>query len=125
MFEATLNERHARLDRLQLLALCGLMLLGAAFVYSATMVSESSRALPLLSQSWFRQVIWYALGLGAAATVCLLDYHSLTRWSFVIYWGAIVMLVVVLIPGIGALRFGARRWIDLGFFQFQPRHAGH
>jgi rod shape determining protein RodA len=26
----------------------------------------------------------------------------------------------VLIPHIGSMRFGARRWIDLGFFQFQP-----
>jgi rod shape determining protein RodA len=28
--------------------------------------------------------------------------------------------VAVLIPKIGSLRFGARRWINLGFFQFQP-----
>src|SRR5208282_6112041 len=29
-------------------------------------------------------------------------------------------LVIVLIPHVGSMRFGARRWIDLGFFQFQP-----
>jgi rod shape determining protein RodA len=28
--------------------------------------------------------------------------------------------VIVLIPHIGSMRFGARRWIDLGPFQFQP-----
>jgi rod shape determining protein RodA len=32
----------------------------------------------------------------------------------------IICLVAVLIPHIGSMRFGARRWIDLGFFQFQP-----
>ncbi len=26
----------------------------------------------------------------------------------------------MLIPGIGTMRLGRRRWIDLGFFQFQP-----
>jgi rod shape determining protein RodA len=33
---------------------------------------------------------------------------------------AILLLVAVLVPGIGVLRYNARRWIDLGFFQFQP-----
>jgi rod shape determining protein RodA len=120
MFETTLSSHHARLDKFQLTAICALMLVGAAFVYSATMVGESAGSLPLYNQIWFRQVIWYVLGLGAATALCLIDYRSLTRWSFVIYWGTILTLVVVLIPGIGSMRFGARRWIDLGFFQFQP-----
>jgi len=30
------------------------------------------------------------------------------------------MLVFVLVPGIGATRYGARRWFDMGVFQFQP-----
>ena len=36
------------------------------------------------------------------------------------YWATILLLIAVLIPGIGAMRFGARRWIDLGLFQIQP-----
>ena len=120
MFEDILNERQSRIDRLQLLALFGLMLLGTAFVYSATMVGESAGALPLLRQSWFRQIVWYGLGLGTGAGLCFLDYRSLARWSFVAYGASLVLLVSVLIPGIGSMRSGARRWIDLGFFQFQP-----
>jgi rod shape determining protein RodA len=120
MFEQILNERQSRIDRLQVLALLGLMLLGAAFVYSATMVGEAADLSPLYNQSWFRQIIWYALGLGAGVGLCFVDYRSLARWSFVMYWAALLLLLVVLIPGIGSMRFGARRWIDLGFFQFQP-----
>jgi rod shape determining protein RodA len=52
--------------------------------------------------------------------LCLVDYRSLARWSFVIYWIAILLLMAVLIPGIGSMRFNARRWFDLRFFQFQP-----
>jgi rod shape determining protein RodA len=39
----------------------------------------------------------------------------------VVYWLAILLLIAVLIPGIGTTHgWGARRWIDLAFFQFQP-----
>ncbi len=94
------------------------MLLGAVFVYSATMVSESAATLAWHKQSWFRQVIWYVLGIGGAAIVCCVNYRTLARWSMVIYWAAILMLALVL--AFGTVRFGARRWFDLGFFSLQP-----
>ena len=53
------------------------------------------------------------------AALCLVDYNLLARWSFVAYW-AMIRLIAVLVPHIGSMRYGARRWIDLGFFQFQP-----
>ena len=121
MFEATLNDRQPRIDKLQLFALFGLMLLGVAFVYRAKMVSESFRALPWYSQSWIRQIVWYGLGTGVAIALCFVNYHTFTRWAFVAYWASIITLVAVLIPGIGTTHgWGARRWIDLGVFQFQP-----
>jgi len=121
MFEATLTDRQGRLDRLQMAALLALMLVGVAFVYSATMATDAARALPWYYQGWIRQMIWYALGISAAVTVCLVDYHTLARWSFVAYWISVLGLVVVLIPGIGSTQgWGARRWINLGLFSIQP-----
>jgi rod shape determining protein RodA len=115
-----INERKETFDRLQLAALAGLMFLGAAFVFSATMANESMADLAWYNQTWVRQLIWYALGLGLGAVFCVVDYHTLARWSVVAYWAMILCLVAVLIPHIGSMRFGARRWIDLGVFQFQP-----
>ena len=121
MFDAHLNEPKSRVDKLQLVALCGLMFLGAAFVFSATMVSESAAAAPWYHQSWFRQLVWYVMGSAAAWALCFVDYRSISRWSFVVYWVSILLLVAVLVPGIGTTHgWGARRWIDLAFFQFQP-----
>jgi rod shape determining protein RodA len=121
MVNPSINEREPKLERLQLAALGGLMFIGAAFVFSATMANASSATLPWYDQSWVRQIIWYALGLGAATAICLMDYHTLARWSFVAYWASILTLVAVLIPFIGKTHnWGARRWIDLGPFQFQP-----
>jgi rod shape determining protein RodA len=115
-----LNEREPKLDRLQLIALLGLMVIGTLFVFSATMANPLEAQKYWFAQTWFKQIIWYALGLGVGATLCLVDYHTLARWSFVAYWATILCLLAVLIPHIGSMRFGARRWIDLGFFQFQP-----
>jgi rod shape determining protein RodA len=133
MFEATLNESQSRVDRWLIAAIGGLMLVGLLFVYSATMVNEPAGVLQqwrelsfahfcswLLGEFFFRQFVWYAAGTGMAVALCLIDYRTLARYAMVGYWGCVLVLIAVLIPGIGAMRFGARRWIDLGFFQFQP-----
>jgi rod shape determining protein RodA len=121
MFTGAFNNPDDRVERLQLAALAGLMVLGGLFVYSATMTSEAANAAALFNQSWFRQLIWYAVGLAAAVAVCVVDYHTLARWSVVAYWATILLLVAVLIPGIGTTHgWGARRWIDFGPFQMQP-----
>lgn len=113
-----LNDTGPRVDRLQLAAIFGLMLVGVAFVFSATMVSDYAASLTLLKQLWFRQIVWYSVGIGLAVTLCLVDYHTLTRWSYIIYWAAILLLLAVML--FGTMRGGARRWFDLGFFSLQP-----
>jgi len=113
-------DRAHRLDFVLLVGVLGLMIMGLLFVYSATMASEGAMIPAWYHQSWFKQVIWFAVGLGAATAVCVLDYHTLARWSFVAYWLCIFTLLIVLIPHIGSVRYGARRWIDFGPFQFQP-----
>src|SRR5208282_1545965 len=118
MFDPDLNEHQSRIDRAQLISLAGLMVLGAVFVYSATMVSESARLAPWYNQSWFRQILWYVLGTGAAAALCCVDYHTLARWAMIAYWGTVLSLVLVLF--FGTIRFGARRWFDLGLLSLQP-----
>jgi rod shape determining protein RodA len=120
MVDPSINEHQAKLDRFQLVALAGLIFIGTMFVYSATMANPNMASLPWYDQSWVRQIVWYALGIGAGAAICAVDYHILARWSFVAYWAMIFCLVLVLIPHLGSMRFGARRWIDFGPFQFQP-----
>jgi cell division protein FtsW (lipid II flippase) len=59
MTNTALNERP-KLDRLQLVALAGLMCLGVAFVFSATVANQTAATLPWYDQSWVRQMVWYA-----------------------------------------------------------------
>ena len=117
MFEPTLNPPQRRVSWPLWLAVLGLMVVGAAFIHSAKPGVESS---PWYQWFGLRQLVWYTLGLGVAVLVCAVDYRGLTRYAVMGYWIMIALLILVLIPGIGAYRLGARRWIDLGFFQLQP-----
>ncbi len=111
---------RARLDRGLLLALLGLMAIGLAFVLSATRANDHYATTELFRQPFFKQIVFYGVGFAAAAFVCTRDYLPLARFAFVAYWGSVALLVLVLVPGLGSMRFGARRWFDLGFVQFQP-----
>lgn len=133
MFEADLNPREFRVDLPMWLAILGLILVGTAFIYSATSIHETDtlwqrfQNMPvgaflawLVPQAYSKQLIAFGIGLCAAFAVCLIDYHRLARWSLVVYWVSILLLTAVLVNGIGTRRFGAQRWIDIGFFSFQP-----
>lgn len=117
MYEPILNERHSKVDWLMILVLLGLMVIGVAFIYSATSVSQSGDTV-WYKQNHIRQIIYYGLGALLAVLICLVNYHVLARWALVGYWGTVGLLIFVLIFGreIG----GAKRWIDFPMFQLQP-----
>ena len=118
MFDPRPYERRANLDWLQIGAVAALMLIGVAFVFSATMANESLRELPWYKQRYFVQIVGCLVGVAAAGGICLVDYRSLARWSLVAYWGSILLLVAVFV--FGSAKFGAKRWIDFGPVQLQP-----
>lgn len=63
-----------------------------------------------------------SLGIGAALLVLfsLINYRVLLRLSVFIFLFSLVFLVLLLIPGLGQEFLGARRWLFIGSFGFQP-----
>ncbi len=117
---------RANWDVLTPFALIGLGLIGVAFIYSAQFSVAHTYApglMGLLKQDWFKQVIFLSLGAAIYAAVSLIDYRfwfSISHWFYLVF---MVPLLIVLIPGVGggsAERWGATRWINLGFFSYQP-----
>jgi cell division protein FtsW len=70
---------------------------------------------------FFRQLLFAGLGLIAMFIFSKIDYHFWRKWATPIMLGAVVLLIVVLVPKIG-VRSGtvARSWFFLGSFGFQP-----
>jgi len=60
------------------------------------------------------------IGLLTAFTIMALDYRDFRTVAKPLMLIVIVLLVLVLIPGIGKVSFGARRWFKIGAFHFQP-----
>jgi rod shape determining protein RodA len=109
VFKTTTRGRWDWLTPLAILALSGF---GIAFIYSAKLSEHGS--------DWVKQVVFLGLGALVYAGVAMIDYRFWLGIAHWIYFLAMVPLVLVLVPGIGSEVYGSQRWINLGFFSFQP-----
>lgn len=70
---------------------------------------------------FIRQGIFAVAGIAAMLFVSKINYKRFRNMSQPLMFVAIVLLVLVAIPGIGQMRNNARRWISVfGIFDFQP-----
>lgn len=67
-----------------------------------------------------KQLIWFGISLISMYLILKYDYRIIYRYVPIIYWGTVVLLIAVWIPGIGAKINGARGWINLKVFMLQP-----
>jgi cell division protein FtsW (lipid II flippase) len=69
-----------------------------------------------------KQLTWMTIGvvLFIATLVLLRDHRVLTRFTYTCGLVAIVLLLMPLVPGVGATINGARIWVSLGPLSFQP-----
>ena len=98
-----------------ILAFCiaALLALGMVMLYSSSMAQAGTHYL-------FMQMIWCSLGLMICVTVASNDYQILKKLAWPLFGLALLLLVLVLVPGIGRKINGARRWFDFGGIRFQP-----
>ncbi|MBN1587804.1 MAG: FtsW/RodA/SpoVE family cell cycle protein, partial [Candidatus Omnitrophica bacterium] len=87
-----------------------LTVIGLSAVYSATLQIEMDH--------FQKQLIWTAVGLGIFLITVGIGYRRFLDFSYLFYLITVLALAGVLVWG--DVRYGARRWLDLGFVALQP-----
>lgn len=98
-----------RLDLTLMVLLLLLIGLGVGLLYSA-----SGQSMAMMT----RQLIHLGVAMCAMLVVARIPPDVLRVWTPVMYLAGCAMLVAVL--AFGVVGKGAQRWLDLGFFRFQP-----
>jgi cell division protein FtsW len=99
-----------------------LLIWGLVMVYSASIAMPDNPKFAHYQHNHF--LLRHMMSLGLALVVAVLTFQvPLAVWEKVAPWlfiASLVMLALVLLPFVGKSVNGARRWISLGFMNFQP-----
>ncbi len=119
--ETTVHRVRGGVDKPFLILVLILICLGSIAVATSGYVFAKERAVFGYDSFYFikKQIVWAALGIAAMLGMSFVDYGFLKKSTLLVAGIAIVLLLLVFVPGIGVSANGARRWIDIGI-QFQP-----
>ena len=109
-------------DQTLLWVVVALLAWGLVMVYSASIAMPDNPRFGKIASTHFLMRHVFALIVGfvvalLAFQVSMATWERVAPWLFVV---SIVLLVAVLIPHVGTVVNGARRWLSLGIMNFQP-----
>jgi cell division protein FtsW len=114
-----LKKQKKSLDK-KLLALV-VVLMGAGLIAVAD--ASAPQALNYFNDRLYfakQQAIWALVGLVALLGVSKLHYSTWEKLAKPLFFLSVVGLAVVLVPGVGVKSLGARRWLSIFSYSFQP-----
>ncbi|MBR4800206.1 MAG: putative lipid II flippase FtsW [Clostridia bacterium] len=106
-------------DKPLAIAVIALSIVGILFIYSA---SKYSASVQFGDEYHYvkTQAIALFVGLLAMFGLSFFDADGLKKFAFPLYVVGIVLLSLVFLPVVGVESYGAKRWLNLGFFTIQP-----
>ena len=96
-----------------------LICIGLVMIYSVSSIHAWER----YKDSFYffkRHLSFLVVGAILAFFAMSIDYRDLRKFARPLLFFAVVLLILVLIPGVGREVSGARRWFRFKFFSFQP-----
>lgn len=103
-----------RIDWNFVLVVLALNVVGLINLYSATHGPHSVD----VEQLFINQIIWLFAGWSLFLIFTFLDYQWVNRIAYITYFGNV--LAILYCSFFGDVALGAQRWINLGFFKYQP-----
>jgi cell division protein FtsW len=112
----------AEYDRTLAAIVLALVALGAVMVYSASIALPDSPKFQRYASTHFlvRHLMAVAIGTAVALLVARVPMAFWEKHAGKVYLLALLLLVVVLLPFVGRVVNGSRRWIPVGVMNFQP-----
>jgi cell division protein FtsW len=109
-------------DQALLWVTVALLAFGVVMVYSASVAMPDNPRFARYAHTHFltRHVLSLMVAFVAALVafqIPMQTWEKFAPWIFVV---SLILLILVLVPFIGRTVYGARRWIGLGFMNFQP-----
>lgn len=125
MIAAVLNREQLNApvyDRGLLWAVLILLGIGLVMVFSASIaIAESEKAVGYNSHYYLiRQAIFLTISFAAAFMAFQIPMSWWQKMAPVLFLGGLVLLILVLIPGVGRVVGGSRRWLSLFVINLQP-----
>jgi cell division protein FtsW len=115
---STGRPRRLALDAWVIGPVAALLLVGLVMVASAS-IGTSEREIGAPFFYFQRQLVYVLLGLIGAGVAATVPTAVWEKYSMVLLAIGFALLVLVLVPGVGHEVNGSRRWIRLGFMNFQ------
>ncbi|EPP34906.1 cell division protein FtsW [Chlamydia ibidis] len=101
--------------------LAGIFCLGLIMVFGTSSAEVLDRSLPCSThKALIRQATYLILGLGISSLVYMTGWRDFLKMSPTLLLVASIVLALVLVPGIGVCRNGAKRWLGVGQLTLQP-----
>ena len=113
------KPKQKRFDTAFLIIILILLAYGVIMVFSASYpaaLQKTGNSLRFISQ----HVLYVAVGIAAMLLISRIDYRLYRRFAYIIFGIALILLILVAIPGVGRVLNNARRWIYIGPIGFQP-----
>ena len=109
-------------DQALLWATAALLVFGLIMVYSASIAMPDNPKFARYAHTHFltRHVISLVVAFIAALIAFQIPMQTWEKWAPWLFVLSLILLIAVLVPFIGKGVNGARRWISLGFMNFQP-----
>lgn len=114
-----LKKQHKTIDVPLLLTSAILIIIGLVVIYDASVVA-AYRDFNDKFHFFKNQLTWATVGVISMAFFAFFDYKRIIKFAPQIFLASLVLLLLVLVPFVGTEVLGARRWIVVAGFTFQP-----
>ena len=112
----------AGIDKTLVWVALSLILWGLVMVYSASVAMPDNPRFAKYTHGYFltRHLMWLGLAFAAALLVFQVPVALWQKYAVRLFLFSLLLLALVLLPSVGKVVYGARRWISLGPLSFQP-----